>query len=61
MLLSLTYLVIRMLLKLLVRDGHGAKDLETVVLRRELTVPISPEVGLLRSVSTGCRFVTTPR
>jgi putative transposase len=40
MLLSLMYLVIRMLLRLLVRDGQGeaAKDLEIVVLRHELSV-----------------------
>ncbi|MGH2788721.1 MAG: helix-turn-helix domain-containing protein [Actinomycetota bacterium] len=40
MLLLLMYLVIRMLLRLLVRDGQGeaAKDLEIVVLRHELSV-----------------------
>ena len=40
MLLSLAYLVIRMLLRLLVRDGQGeaAKDLEIIVLRHELSV-----------------------
>lgn len=40
MLLSLLYLVIRMLLRVLVRDGQGeaAKDLEIVVLRHELSV-----------------------
>jgi putative transposase len=40
MLLSLMYLVIRMLLRLLVPDGEGeaAKDLEIVVLRHELSV-----------------------
>jgi putative transposase len=40
MLLSLAYLVIRMLLRLLVPDGRGeaAKDLEIVVLRHELSV-----------------------
>jgi hypothetical protein len=32
------YLMIRMLLRLLVRDGQGAKDLEIVVLRHELSV-----------------------
>src|SRR5918996_1605628 len=40
MLLSLVYLVVRMLLRLLVRDGQGeaAKDLEIVVLRHQLNV-----------------------
>ena len=40
MLLSLLYLVVRMLLRLLVRDGQGeaAKELEIVVLRHELSV-----------------------
>jgi hypothetical protein len=40
MLLSLAYLVIRMILRLLVPDGQGeaAKDLEIVVLRHELNV-----------------------
>ena len=40
MLLSLMYLVVRMLLRLLVPDGQGeaAKDLEIVVLRHELNV-----------------------
>jgi putative transposase len=40
MLLSLMYLVIRMLLRLLISDGEGeaAKDLEIVVLRHELSV-----------------------
>ena len=40
MLLSLMYLVIRMMLRLLVSDGQGeaAKDLEIIVLRHELSV-----------------------
>jgi putative transposase len=40
MLLSLMYLVIRLLLRVLVPDGQGeaAKDLEIVVLRHELSV-----------------------
>jgi hypothetical protein len=40
MLVSLVYLVVRMLLRLLVRDGQGdaAKDLEIVVLRQQLNV-----------------------
>src|SRR5919106_3511872 len=40
MLLSLVYLVVRMLLRLLVRDSQGdaAKDLEIVVLRHQLNV-----------------------
>ena len=40
MLLSLMYLVIRMLLRLLIQDGRGeaAKDLEIIVLRHELSV-----------------------
>jgi putative transposase len=38
MLLSLMYLVIRMLLRLLVRDGQGDNYLEIVVLRHELSV-----------------------
>jgi putative transposase len=40
MLLSLMYLVVRMLLRLLVPNSHGAaaKDLEIVVLRHELSV-----------------------
>jgi putative transposase len=40
MLLSLAYLAIRMLLRLLVPNGQGeaAKDLEIVVLRHELNV-----------------------
>ena len=40
MLVSLGYLVVRMLLRLLVRDGQGdaAKDLEIIVLRHQLNV-----------------------
>src|SRR5918996_6404668 len=40
MLLSLVYLAVRKLLRLLVRDGQGgaAKDLEIVVLRHQLNV-----------------------
>lgn len=40
MLLSLAYLVIRMMLRLVVPNSHGeaAKDLEIVVLRHELSV-----------------------
>ncbi len=40
MLLSLMYLVIRMMLRLLVSDGQGEadKDLEIIVLRHELSV-----------------------
>jgi putative transposase len=40
MLLSLVYLLVRMLLRLLIPDGQGeaAKDLEIVVLRHELNV-----------------------
>src|ERR687891_1512612 len=40
MLLSLVYLVVRMLLRLLVREGQGeaAKDLEIVVLRHQMNV-----------------------
>ena len=40
MLLSLVYLVVRVLLRLLVRDGQGeaAKDLEIVMLRHQLNV-----------------------
>ena len=40
MLLSLVYLLVRMLLRMLIPDGQGApaKDLEIVVLRHELNV-----------------------
>ena len=40
MLISLVYLVVRILLRLLVRDGRGdaARDLEIVVLRHQLNV-----------------------
>ncbi len=40
MLLSLTYLVVRMVLRLLAPDGQdkAAKDLEIIVLRHELSV-----------------------
>jgi hypothetical protein len=40
MLLSLVYLLVRMLLRLLIPDGQGeaAKDLEIVVLRHEVNV-----------------------
>lgn len=55
MLLSLMYLVIRMLLRLLVPDGQGeaAKDLEIVVLRHELSVLRRQNKGPAFDVPTG--------
>jgi len=45
MLLALMYVMIRMLLRLLVRDGQGAKNLEIVGLRHELSVLRRQEHG----------------
>ena len=53
--LSLMYLVIRMLLRLLVPGGQGeaAKDLEIVVLRHELSVLRRQNKGPAFDVPTG--------
>jgi hypothetical protein len=55
MLLSLAYLAVRTLLRLLVPDGQGeaAKDLEIVVLRHELNVLRRQSSGLAFEVPTG--------
>ncbi len=55
MLLSLMYLVIRMLLRMLVPNGQGetAKDLEIVVLSHELSVLRRQNKGPAFDVQTG--------